>query len=66
MAVFDKPQMPKAPPPPPTIADYDVQAAGQRQKAGGSTTNTAGGTILTSGQGLAAPASIGKKTLLGA
>lgn len=61
--MFDKPKMPKAPPPPPTIADYDVQAAGQRQRGGG--TYDAGGTIMTGGGGLTAPAPIGRKTLLG-
>lgn len=59
------PEAPALPPPPPnpaTFADAKVQGAGQMQTT---LAKQAGSTILTSGQGDIAPATLGKKTLLG-
>ena len=60
MPSFPKPQ---APPPPPTFADYDVQGAGNNQRA--AAMGGIGSTILTGGSGLMAPASTSKKQLTG-
>lgn len=49
---------------PPTVTDPSVQAAAEQQQASYASAAGRASTILTSGQGTAAP-TVGRKTLLG-
>ena len=58
------PPPPPAPPPPPTIANASTQAAGAAAGASAAAAGGAyGGTLLTSGQGVPAPATATKELL---
>jgi hypothetical protein len=56
----------QAPPPPPTPVDASVVNAANQTKARLAASGGASGTMLTGGQGVAAPAMVNNKTLLGA
>jgi len=57
--------MPAPPPTAPTPVDKEVEAAAARTKAQLAASGGFGGTLLTGGQGVTAPARTSNKTLLG-
>ncbi len=57
--------MPALPPPPPTPVDKAATDAAARTKAQLAAAGGFGGTVLTGGQGVTAPALTTNKTLLG-
>jgi hypothetical protein len=62
---YAPPMQPALPPPPPTPVDKSVEDAAARTKAQLAAAGGFGGTTLTSGQGVTAPATTTNKTLLG-
>lgn len=71
MGIFSSPQLPyapplpAAPPPPPTPVDKAAEDAAKQTQARLAASSGFGSTLLTGGQGVAAPASTTLKTLLG-
>jgi hypothetical protein len=59
------PPLPAAPPPPPTPVDKAAEDAAAQTKARLAAAGGYGGTLLTGGQGVQAPAMTTNKTLLG-
>jgi len=59
------PPLPAAPPPPPTPVDKAAEDAARQTQARLAASSGFGGTLLTGGQGVTAPAATTPKTLLG-
>lgn len=63
--ILPSPSIPSAPPPPPTVVSPSSIQAGQQAGAGAAAASGYQSTILTSGQGVLQPPSVGRRALLG-
>lgn len=63
--LFGSPKTPAAPPPAPTVATPDVQAAAEAERKRNRTASGKASTMLTGGQGVTGTSSVGTNALLG-